>query len=434
MAAGRTSENDAGQATRSQWFSAALLLLIAWCTYLHIPLAPGGRLLVPSYPTVALLPVIFLTVRQDIKSSDVMFLLKITFLLLVSIALSPGYSFVQEKLFAAIQFVMAVAAAVLIVKIMQALTRQTVERVLLVIWCAILVGCILEISGVTRAASDAFREWAYSSTYGLYDADLRDVNMVGWLRPKLFSSEPSHVTKFFIASINAWLLIRVTIQKAIVAAGATVVMLVIMGSPMLLISGLISLAILMWDQRAKLSARIMIIAATVLVGIAVGAYVAQSTFSNVATRVSNVDETAAAPGNKLSGDERRIVLPYLTLIETWKNLPLFGVGVGGKEVVAQRGSSNFQSSSYIKGNNALADVGIYLGIVGGAVFFALLVRQARRSGVERVFLWLVLFVCFSQLMGGIDTFRYWGFIALLWGALAIADLEHKRELDNVKVA
>ena len=172
-----------------------------------------------------------------------MFGLKVAFVLLLSIALSPGYAHMEEKFLAMIQFLMAIGVAVLIVRLMQQLSPTSLERGLLILWCLILIGSILEVLDVIRVPSDAFRAWAYEDCTVFDDADLRDVNLVGWLRPKLFSEEPSHVTKFFIASVNAWLLVRVTWRKAVVVAGATVAMLVIMGSPMLLVSAAITLAI-----------------------------------------------------------------------------------------------------------------------------------------------------------------------------------------------
>jgi hypothetical protein len=41
--------------------------------------------------------------------------------------------------------------------------------------------------------------------------------------------------------------------------------------------------------------------------------------------------------------------------------------------------------------------------------------------VRRFGLMLVIAALFSQLMGGLVGLQYWGFIALLWGALAVAD-------------
>ncbi len=411
-----------GESTKSGWFAAVLLLLVACCTYLQVPLVAGGRLLVPSFPTVALAPIIFLVVQRSISTADVVFICKIAFVLLLSIALSPGYSHVQEKFLSMVQFLMAITAAVLIVKLMQKVPRPTLERVLFVLWCLIVIGSILEVMGVIRVQSDAFRAWAYESTFGLYDADMRDVNMVGWERPKLFSEEPSHLTKFFIATINAWLLVRVTGVKAIVAAVATLAMLVIMGSPMLVVSGAITMAIVVWNQQARVGARVLAVAAVLVVGVVVGAYFAETAFSKIATRLSNVNETSTEESaDEMSGDERRIILPYSTLIDTWLSAPLFGVGVGGKEVLAQRGTTKSSKSTRIKGNNVLADIGIYLGIVGGTMFVYVVWQQFRRSGVRRFSLLAVLLLLFSQLMGGIDTFRFWGFIALFWGALTVAD-------------
>ena len=117
-----------------------------------------------------------------------------------------------------------------------------------------------------------------------------------------------------------------------------------------------------------------------------------------------------------------MIIPYLTLADTLLRWPLFGAGIGGKEVVVEHNSLPVTNPKEALGNNAFADIGIYLGIVGGAWFTFLLLRQARRSGVRRLWLLVALVVLFSQLVGGFDSFRYWGFIALFWGALAVADV------------
>jgi hypothetical protein len=399
-----------------------LLLLIAVCTYAHVPLVSGGRLLVPSFPTVALTPLLFFVVFKDITLADVVFVLKVAFILLLSIALSPGYAHVEQKFLAMAQFLLAVGVAVLIVRLILQLPVKSLERGLFVLMCLIVVGSVLEVLGVIRASSDAFRAWAYEDLYGIYDADLRDVNLVGWLRPKLFSEEPSHVTKFFIATANAWLLVRVTWRKAVVVAGATVVMLVIMGSPMLLVSAVITLSIVALNQRQRLSSRVVTLAVVLLVGACIGAYIAGSTFSTAVTRVTNVAAKAEDAGSGgESGDERRIVLPYLVLADTIIRSPLFGAGVGGKEVIAEVRDVSANSSTMVIGNNALAAIGIFLGLIGGALFIYFVFKHMRQMGVRRIGLLAVILALFSQLMGGIDSFRYWGFVALLWGAMAIGD-------------
>jgi hypothetical protein len=406
----------------AQWPRAILLLAIAVCTYAHVPLSSGGRLLVPSFPTVALTPFLFLAVRRDLTPADVTFVLKVAFVLLLSIALSPGYAYIEEKFLGMIQFLMAIAVAVMIVRLMQQLAPASLERALLVLWCMIIVGSILEVLDVIRVYSDTFRVWVYEELYGLYDADMRDVNLVGWPRPKLFSEEPSHVTKFFVATVNAWLVVRVTWRKAVVVAGATIAMLVIMGSPMLLVSAAISVAIVAFNQRQHASSRVITLAVVLLVGAGIGAYIAGSNFVTAVRRVETVAESSvgAATGNA-TGDERRMVLPYVVLMDTILRSPLFGAGVGGKEVIADARDVSASSSTMVVGNNALAAVGIFLGIVGGTLFILLVFRQMRQTGVRRLGLMAVILLLFSQLIGGVDSFRYWGFVALFWGALATAD-------------
>jgi len=412
---------DVNNARQSVLFRSIVLFVLAICTYLHVPLMSGERLIVPSYPTIALAPVLFLLVVKDLTTTDVMFIAKLTFILVLSIGLSPGYRYVDEKFLSLVQCVMAVGVAALAVRLMHQIGSAKVERVLLLMWLTILAGVILELAGVTRDASDAFRDWAFSSQYTVYDHDLRDLGLVGWARPKVFSVEPSHVTKFFVASINAWLLVRVTWTKAAVAAAATVVLLMIMGSPMLIVSAAMSLLIVMWDQRTSFGARATMVSVAAICALAFGMLYGGSTISTVAERVESIGELDESATTRPSSEQQRVVIPYLTLINTWLRSPLFGVGIGGKEVVAEQTTLRLHRPEVALGNNALAEIGVYLGIVGGALFVTILIGQFRYSGVRRVSLLLILIVLFSQLMGGFVSFQYWGFIALIWGAVAVAD-------------
>ena len=171
---------------RWQFYRAALLVVIALSTYLNLPLVSGGRLLVPSFPTVALIPFLFLSARRNLSFADKLFLPKIAFVLLVSIAFSPGYIYLTEKFLSLVQFCLAISVTVLTVRLMQQIRGEVLERALLVLWCLLLIGSVLEVTGLTRVISDAFRTWAYGGMYTLYEGDVRDVNFVGWIRPKVF--------------------------------------------------------------------------------------------------------------------------------------------------------------------------------------------------------------------------------------------------------
>jgi hypothetical protein len=313
---------------RGQWVRALLLILIALSTYLSVPLVSGGRMLVPSFPTVALLPILFVVVWRDVDLSDCVFMLKVFFVLIASIALSPGLAYATQKIFALIQCCMGIVAAAVAVKLMQQMRIVVLERALCALWVLVIAGCLLEIAGIITAASDSFRTWAYGDTFTVYDAINRDINMVGWLRPKLFSVEPSHVTKLFIASVNAWLIVRVTWPKVWITVAATLVMLIIMGSPMILASAAITFAVVLWNTRAKPRTKVAMVLVAVIVASVFAAFYADSRVAVISDRLTNINEESIEEGNEMGSEEKRLVYPYVVLVETLLLLPFFCLGFG----------------------------------------------------------------------------------------------------------
>ena len=407
----------------SQWFRMVLLILVALSSYLSVPLVSGGRLLVPSVATVALMPLLFLTVRKSISTTDVVFILKVGFLLLVSIVLSPGHKFMTEKLLSLVQCCLAIAVLVMTVRLMQEIRRQSLERALIVLWLLIVVGSILEVTGVIRDVSDSFRTWAYQGVFSIYEGDERDVNLVGWLRPKLFSTEPSHVSKLFIVAINSWLLVSVTRTKVVISVVATVLMFLIMGSPMFLVSTAITFAILLWNRRASLQSKVSIVAVSLVIGAIFVAYFGQSAVTTLESRVERIGDTTSGEQLEKQSENLRVVFPYVTLLDTWSRWPLFGVGFGGDNVVMEHSVFHGVNPKFAIGTNAAGELGTFLGLIGGTWFVWLFMRQIKQTGAQRLGLMLAILAMFSQLMGGIAGFRYWGFVALFWGALAVADAE-----------
>lgn len=404
-----------------------LLVAFALGTYLSVPLAPGGTLLVPSVLTVALMPFLFLAVRRTLSMTDVFFVLNVFFLLCVSIALSPGYEYVQEKFLSLIQLCMALTAVVMTVRLMRQMQLELLERALFVLALSIVVLAILELTGVTRAISDAFRLWAYDGVFTLYSAEDRDLNMVGWERPKVFSEEPSHATRMFVASINAWLLVRVTKFKIAVTAAATAIMLLIMGSPILFASAVITLTIFVWDKRASVRSRVTTVVLVALASTLFVSFYGETTLSNVVARVERIGDRGSTNQLAVTSENLRLVIPYLTLADTWTRWPFFGVGIGGKEIVMEHTSYPGVQPRHVLGTNVMGELGTYLGLIGAAWFLWLLAKEGTATGIQRVGLLLVICAIMAQLEGGMMTFRFWGFIALYWGALAVVDSQPEPE-------
>ena len=411
---------------RSQLFRAALLVLLSLAAYLYLPLMSGGRLLVPSFPTMLLMPVLFLAVYKDLSKTDQVFLPKISFVLILSIALSPGYIYITEKFLSFAQMFLAIAVTVMTVRLMHQLRREVLERALLAVWALLLVGSVLEVAGFTRELSDAFREWAYGGMYTLYDGDARDISFVGWARPKVFATEPSAVTKMFIVAVNAWLLVRVTGMKTAVVAAATGVMFMLMGSPMYVVSGAITLAILIWNSEVSMRVRVATILGAMIVGVSFLAFFGGSALETVTERIDRIGDTTASGEIEVRSENARALFPWINLGHTLTRYPLFGVGIGGKEVILEFSPFADRASVNVAiGGNAVAHLGTYLGLLGGAWFVWLLMKHASHTGVQRIGLLMILIFLFAMLMGSIESFRFWGHITLFWGALAVADSASK---------
>lgn len=407
-------------APRWQLYRTMLLVVAVMSTYLAIPLVSGGRLLVPSVTTVALMPLLFLMVYRDLTPVDIVFFPKVIFVLLLSMLFSPGHEYLTENFLSFIQFCLALAVTIMTVRLMLRMRRDVLERALLVLWCLLLAGSILEVTGVIRELSDAFRVWAFEGTYTLYDGDERDINMVGWVRPKVFSVEPSDVAKMFIVLINSWLLVRVTGMKGAIVAVATGAMFVILGSPMLVVSIAITLIVLVWNRQSSVRSRVVTVLATLVASVFFLTFFGETALSSLDSRIERIGSVQADGQLEHRSENLRAVVPWVTLINTWSRWPIFGVGFGGKEVVLEESRKETTNYKFAMGTNAAAEVGTYLGLLGGAWFIWLLLRQASHTGVRSLTVMLAAAFLFSMLMGGLDSFRYWGHIALLWGALAVA--------------
>ena len=105
----------------------------------------------------------------------------------------------------------------------------------------ILIGTMLEVYSLFKDLSDDFRHWVFRR--GIYEADLRDLALYGQIRPKLFTSEPSHVAKFYILSLFVWFALsrnswRYMIYVFLMAGG-----LIIIRSPVIVLSIPLALAV-----------------------------------------------------------------------------------------------------------------------------------------------------------------------------------------------
>jgi hypothetical protein len=412
---GRSSVNGHGSERRRFWLltlRTVLFVLFLLSIYVEVPLNAG--FLIPSFFTLLILmPLLALMYYRRVYWYELYFVGQIVLILLLTAFLSPGFEWLGEKLLGLVQTTISIIGGILLLKLVDGLQYRWLTRALFALWVVLLVGAALEVVGILTPVSDSFREAAYSAgSYSVYESDARDISIVGHVRPSLFTTEPSLLAIGFFVFVNSWLVAAYSQRNLLVACIAAMVMLGVSGSPILLLSLAVSLIIMLFSERNVSSLWFSITLA--FIGIAVAFYVRPDIASDLTARFSDAYQNIGTL--RATSENRRLIYPYITLVDVLKNSPFFGVGISGKELVEDYSSL---PSAYptVMGNNALAMFFIYLGVVGSALFGMAVHDFWRRMGINQPMLLVILILALSQTMGGFETPRFWGYTFLFIGVI-----------------
>ncbi|WP_146592389.1 hypothetical protein [Puniceibacterium confluentis] len=196
---------------------------------------------------------------------------------------------------------------------------------------AIIIGALLERLGPLRPISDGIRSALYPASI-LYDGEARDLANHGFVRPKLLTSEPSHLGKFFATFITVAAALDSRRIKHLVV---NVAGYMVIASPVILIAvGVIVLMILQargW-RRSFRSPFIMLPAVLTLALVAVYVY-----------QIATVRLSGNGGGIEPS-TYQRIVQPYLVMMMSLEQRPLFGYGLGSQALLERFFHITFVSS------------------------------------------------------------------------------------------
>lgn len=377
-----------------------------------------GVLIIPSFVTVLILvPLLGTILWNTIYKYEVKFVFAIFAVLCLSAVASPGINFVDQKILGMIQTVVSITAGVILVALSDRLDAKRIARIFCVLTVIIVAGSVLEVLGVLRAVSDAFRNVAYTQV-GLdifYDADARDIGITGFPRPKLFTAEPSHVSKGFLVFANCWLLLAYRRRNVVAVLLMTFAMFVMMGSPVILLSGMASIALVLFSERRVV--RAVPVALILLLVASATLLLFPTVVENIVGRFQQTLDVGFANESLLASDSigLRLVLPAIALVDVLRGSPLFGVGISGKEVIED--FYRVPVSSLTAVGNSFATYFMYLGVVGATLFAFAFRTYLRRSKIDQILLLIVMIVALSMSMGGFETPRFWGYIFIFVAAM-----------------
>lgn len=396
---------------------AGLLTLFLVSVYLEVPLYVTRTFFVPAFFTLlVLVPVLGLIYHRRVRKYEALFVVRISLVLLLTALLSPGFEFVGQKLLGLLQTVVSIVSGILLSKLIVDLPRRLTARILFALSALILLGAALEVAGLLRGVSDAFRETVYGGEggYFLYESEERDTGITGFVRPSLFVSEPSLVAIGFFAFVNSWLLLDYGRRNLVLTCLGTVLMLALTGSPVLVLSLIVTLVI-MQRHRAGILTNV---SAPILLGFAGLAIIVlnPTVASNLLLRLNESFDSYSVLNP--TSEEIRLVFPLLTAIGVLKASPLFGVGITGKEVIGEFSELPI-SPDLALGTNLLALLPIYLGVCGSLLFAWASWDYLRATRIRETALLLVMLLAFSQMMGGLETPRVWGYVFLFVGVVRL---------------
>lgn len=408
---------------------AALVVILMFAVYLEIPLYFTETFYVPGAILVFSIPALLLINRNLISKSDLIFVIEIGAILLLTAFYSPGTEFLEHKLSGVAQTTVAIVGGILLAKEIGRLRRVTAEKIFFCLTLALLIGTILEVLGVLSGVSDSFREVAYGrGGYSVYSNEERDLLLAGFSRPKLFTSEPSLLAVGFFVFSTSWLLLLTTMKRWLLFLAATMLMLYFTASPILLISAGISVFIKYLNQyRVKKTGWIGVIA-TLGIILVISFFVFSGDFlEKINSRFSNAASGALI--YEISSENLRIVFPYLTAADVLSSSPIFGVGISGKDVVGLFSTLPIDPGHAL-GNNNLAALFIYMGLVGGLGFIYFFYRYSRLSLAPSHQLKLMILVLgFSQMMGGFESPRFWGYVFIFIEVLRLSQSTRPKTIE-----
>lgn len=281
----------------------------------------------------------------------------------------------------------------------------------------ILIGTMLEVYTPFKYLSDDFRHMVFRS--GVYEGDLRDLCTYGQIRPKLFTSEPSHVAKFYILSVFVWFALSKNNWRYLLYIFFSTAGFVLIRSPIIVLSlplallvevflrKSVSLSSIITEEKPVIrgTLSVLIIISVLLLTVALSTILAKRT----STAIAGTDGSFAG----------RITGPVLIALNTVKKYPLWGAGITGKEAIADVIFGSYWAIGfkrydvYSASSNILMSFITYYGILGGCLFVAGFIALLRRLEIGHGTFIALSVLIFSQTMGAFVGLRIWGYIFII---------------------
>ena len=395
---------------------------LTWMLFLGIYIANSvpreGSLKVPAAVGGMAAIILLLMNFRKMRLSHLIWILSIVTLCLISLTLRaytwPELS-IQRHVTQHIASLVVLVYAIVIsyaayLELMQ-WDRDRIARMFKILTLVLLVGAALEVFVPPfKALSDSFRHIVFA--HGVYENDTRDLLLYGAVRPKLFTSEPSHLAKYFVLFTVAWFLITTKKQKYLWFFAYVIIGTFLIRSPIVLIAPIIGLASLLARKEMNNHQKIVLLIVLFALLTPMALLSAETLLIPRLERISAGTDTSFIV---------RFLAPLQVMASVLRDHPILGLGFGAKELgldytneaLTLLSNADYDVEYKGLGHNFLFTSVIQFGLVGFPIFVLLLWRMLKIFAREELFLVTITMFGFMQAMGNPNSFRIWFFLFVL---------------------
>lgn len=397
-------------------FGNPLIYIFFFFSYTDLPLPIGGG--IPSFFLIVILAGFIFFRLEMLSLHDWLFVFFLFWLIVCGAFLSPELelSSIFAKLKGVSLLMFSFLTGIFFSKLLDGLSSDQVLSFVQTSLFAIIIGSFLEVVGVIDQISNTFRVLFYQNS--LYAGDLRDLYFTGHIRPKLFTSEPSHVTKAFMLLCCSWYLLRPLSKVFLLSIIFHLYMLWAQASPIVVLSLIFLFFIhLLISKRKVLVFGLLAMSLILLVSLAI---VYSDEIIQLGALVTRVEQATEGDDGSIN---QRFIYPLITFFDVIKCYPIFGIGILNKEVILNVTSFVHENDpNQILGNNAFFNSISYFGLIGVLSFIVTFYFYVKNlMSPSKVLMFFAFFFIYSFATGAFVTPRYWVFVCLFLVSLKKSD-------------
>lgn len=384
--------------------------------YTSIPLIIGSTA-IPNGASLLAAPLLIWVAKGKLVSSEFIIIVYIvvSILFLSTLHLFSGLA-INAYFDSSLLLILGIVLGYLFFNAASFVETERLSKILLAVIVFIITGMIFEVSGFGYVAeiSDLFRHYFFEGH--MYTSDLRDISLHGGIRPKFFTSEPSHVAKYLCVFIVCWWLISQDRNKNYLVIFFTLLGTILLRSPQMVAIPVAFIAIYICRPNIGFKNRtIRFVLVFTLISLSV-LFLYLMAREMLPARIFMI----------LNGEDnslyQRLFAPMILTEATFTTHPWLGYGVGSsasldtiiKENLGMSlaGGTTFEQLRSVA--NAFFAHWISFGIFGGIVLGALYAKLLHElTGESGTFLAIALVSLFALQQGGYNGSRIWFFFFLV---------------------